>query len=261
MEAPEPQGVFTRRFIAGIAERKADSDGDGRVTHAELLDYVTVESEAYCERNRDICGLGLTPSLVGPPSLMSTAVTDGAPVPVTAAVSAPAGAGNPAPGGGPDTGGLGASAEDGRLSIRVEPDARRPVGDRIRIWVDSQVAGDFTLFEVAPSGAVTRLIPAPDSYIDRYRIAARASEVVPAYEKTGHEWFGVAPLVGAYRLVAVVSEAPLNQDLLNRVLTESGAQPFIDALAAQLRAPVVGADETVRRARWSLASATYEVVP
>jgi hypothetical protein len=126
--------------------------------------------------------------------------------------------------------------------------------------VDSDIGGHFTLFEVAPSGTVSRLIPAPDSYIDRYEIGAHGSEVVPAVEETGYAWFGVEPPAGTYRLVAVVSEAPLDQALLDRVLAQSGAQAFIDTLAAQLRAPAVGVDATVRRSRWSLADVTYQVV-
>ena len=65
-EAEAPQGVFTRQFVRGIAERLADRDGDGRVVHAELLDYVRRESEAYCARHKADCKEGLTPLLEGP---------------------------------------------------------------------------------------------------------------------------------------------------------------------------------------------------
>ena len=91
----------------------------------------------------------------------------------------------------------------------VEPDPDRPVGGPIRIRVESGIAGHFTLFEVAPSGDVSRIIPAPDSYIDEYRIEKDRAEVVPDVVITGYEWFDVAPPSGSYLLVAVVSESAL----------------------------------------------------
>ena len=76
LEAPEGgnwQGVFTRRFVEGIAKQRADRDGDGRITHAELLDYVRDETTKYCSRNR--CKDGHTPLLEGPPGVLTRVVT------------------------------------------------------------------------------------------------------------------------------------------------------------------------------------------
>ena len=70
--------MFTRRFIRGIAERLADRDGDGRVVHAELLDYVRSESESYCSRHEGDCAAGLTPSLEGRRDLLIVDVATGA---------------------------------------------------------------------------------------------------------------------------------------------------------------------------------------
>ena len=67
-EAEEPQGVFTSRFVSGIAERRADRDGDGHVVHAELLDYLRTESAAYCSANRAMRGRP-DPMLEGPRDL------------------------------------------------------------------------------------------------------------------------------------------------------------------------------------------------
>ena len=78
-EAQEPEGVFTRRFVRGIAEGLADRDGDGRVVHAELLDYVRSESTAYCSRHPRDCEAGLTPTLEGPRDLLIAGVAAGTP--------------------------------------------------------------------------------------------------------------------------------------------------------------------------------------
>ena len=72
-EGGEWQGVFTRRFVDGIAERRADRDRDGRVTHAELLEYVRNESRKYCRRNP--CRAGHNPLLEGPPEVLARDVT------------------------------------------------------------------------------------------------------------------------------------------------------------------------------------------
>ncbi|OAD19485.1 peptidase S1 and S6 chymotrypsin/Hap [Candidatus Thiomargarita nelsonii] len=56
-------GVFTRRFIRGIRDKKADRNQDGKVTHQELLAYTRRESNAYCEATPRLCVQGLTPQL------------------------------------------------------------------------------------------------------------------------------------------------------------------------------------------------------
>lgn len=58
------RGVFTHRFIQGVEKKRADSNHDGQVTHAELLDYLRRESQAYCDRHKEQCTAGvLTPQL------------------------------------------------------------------------------------------------------------------------------------------------------------------------------------------------------
>ncbi len=244
LESPEPRGVFTSRFIAGIADLKADGNQDGKVTHAELLDHVTAESEAYCKRNPDYCVLGLTPSLEGPASIMTAEVLTGAPV--GDAGSGVGGALNPVNG--------------ARLDITVEPGTERRVGSRIRIRVDSEIGGHFTLFEVAPSGSVSRILPNPDAYLEEYEIRGGRPVVVPDVVETGYEWFQVQPPAGEYLLVAVASEAPLDQQLLDNVLQIAGPKAFVDKLASELRKPTVGAGATVRRGRWSMGQTNYRIV-
>jgi hypothetical protein len=56
-------GAFTRRFIEGLRDNKADSNCDGQVNHRELLAYTRRESKAYCETVPDLCENGLTPQL------------------------------------------------------------------------------------------------------------------------------------------------------------------------------------------------------
>lgn len=63
LDAPEKQGVFTRRFTRGVREGLADENGDGRVTQRELYRYIRSESERYCRSRPSYCRTGLTPTL------------------------------------------------------------------------------------------------------------------------------------------------------------------------------------------------------
>ncbi len=59
-----PDGaVFTRRFIEGIRDKKADRNFDGKVSHQEVLAYTRRESQAYCDAKPRQCERGLTPQL------------------------------------------------------------------------------------------------------------------------------------------------------------------------------------------------------
>jgi len=65
------RGVFTHRFIEGVEKKLADSNHDGQVTHAELLDYVRRESQAYCDRHKEQCTARvLTPQLEARPEML-----------------------------------------------------------------------------------------------------------------------------------------------------------------------------------------------
>ena len=150
-EAAEPEGVFTRRFVRGIAERLADRDGDGQVLHAELLDYVRNESESYCSRHGGDCEAGLTPSLEGRRDLLVTDVTTGATTTSVAATSEPqvsAAAG-------------GALGHDNAAGVRLEmrPSARVRDGESVTYKVESGRSGHLLIVDVAPDGTVTQLFP------------------------------------------------------------------------------------------------------
>jgi hypothetical protein len=59
----KPGGVFTTLYVDGIRSGKADLNGNGTITNAELLTYITKGSGAYCGRHRKNCEMGLTPRL------------------------------------------------------------------------------------------------------------------------------------------------------------------------------------------------------
>ena len=255
-EAQEPEGVFTRRFVRGIAEGLADRDGDGRVVHAELLDYVRSESTAYCSRHPRDCEAGLTPTLEGPRDLLIAGVAAGTPPDAPAdaasetAVEAAAG------------GALGHANAAG-VQLAIKPSARVRVGESVTYRVQSGRAGHLLLVDVAADGTVTQLFPnrfSEQAGEGAAVGAGRAVEIPNAYY--GFRLVASPPL-GRGHVFAVVTEDPISLDDLlgpNRDLRPvADAKDWLLALGERLRAPWLGEAGT-REARWSAARVEYEIV-
>ena len=254
-EAAEPEGVFTRRFVRGIAERLADRDGDGRVLHAELLDYVRKESESYCSRHERDCEAGLTPSLEGRRDLLVTEVTTGAAVTSVGATSEPevsAAAG----------GALG-HGNAARVRLEMRPSARVRDGESVTYRVESGRSGHLLIVDVAPDGTVTQLFPNQWSERAGKGAAIRAQRIV----EVPNAYYGfrlvASPPYGRGNVFAIVTEDPVALDDLlgpNRDLRPvANAKDWLLALGERLREPLL--EETgTRQSRWSAARIEYEIV-
>ena len=246
-EADEPQGVFTRRFVQGIAERRADRDGDGKVVHAELLDYLRAESAAYCRRHSRDCEAGLTPTLEGPRDLLVQDVETGKPVTGAAAAGGALGHDNPA-----------------GIRLEIRPSARVRIGNVVSYRVRSGRAGHLLIVDVGADGTVTQLFP--NRFSERSGTGAtveagRTIEIPNAYYgfrlKAG-------PPTGMGAVFAIVTEDPVSlDDLLDRnrdLRPVANAENWLLALGERLRKPWLGKTGT-RDARWSAARLDYEIVP
>lgn len=58
-------GVFTRFFLEGVQNRKADQNDDGIVSNSELIHFLHEKSQTFCKNNAacSSAGYGLTPTL------------------------------------------------------------------------------------------------------------------------------------------------------------------------------------------------------
>ena len=72
---PSYRGVFTTAFADGIEKGLADTNHDGVISNQKLLDYVRVQSAAYCQRHGDRCEMGLTPMLSGEDAALKVAAS------------------------------------------------------------------------------------------------------------------------------------------------------------------------------------------
>ena len=252
VEAPERQGVFTSRFVRGIAQRRADHNRDGRVTHAELLDYVRSESQSYCDRNPTCKGTGLTPTLEGPQDvLMRDVAVVGGPVDETPGAAAEAVLGH-----------------DNTADVRLEilPSSRVRLGDKITFYVQSGRPGHLLIVDIGPDGKLRQLFP--NQWSDQAgrgtEIEARRPVVVP------NDFYGfrirARPPTGQGAVYAIVTEDRVSLDDLTDPNRDLDLAPVPDPrnwlldLGKQLREPLTDEAGT-RQPRWSMVRVAYQIVP
>ena len=251
VDAPKRQGVFTRRFVRGLAEKRADRNGDGRIVHAELLDYVRKQSDAYCEAHPNDCRSGLTPLLEGPPGTLAREVFGG---------GAPTGDT-------PEAVAESALGHDNSAGVTLEilPSARLRVGQVVRYRLRSGRPGHLLIVDVGADGTVTQIFPnaVSDELGIGTAIGAGQEVVIP------NRFYGfsivIEPPAGRGILFAVVTEDPVSLEDLTGPHRDfrpvADGNDWLLALGERLREPWMDEDEGVREARWSMAEAEYEIVP
>ncbi|WP_035872513.1 caspase family protein [Cucumibacter marinus] len=190
---PEDQrhGVFTSAYVAGIGEGKADTNGNGTVSHAELLTYLRSESDTYCADNPEC--QSLTPQLEAPDDVIGYSVAPAVydveadtyvpPAPEEAYVPAdpaPEKYEDPAvyeqdPGYAIETyyednhyepeeahdaiSEIIGKPSDGRVRMTMTPSTTLNSGDVFKIEIDSDVPGNLVLFDIAEDGTALQLFP------------------------------------------------------------------------------------------------------
>jgi hypothetical protein len=255
-EGAEPQSVFTRHFIAGIRDKRADRSGDGVVSFAELLDYVRKESAAYCTRNRKQCTTGLSPQLESRPELLSANV-------ITQAQ----------PGKAQDIA-LGALAHDNAagLAVQFSQGTRVKVGQSTQFRLTTRKSGYAVLIDITPDGEMTQIYPNTHSLRSPTGSRPRANLIEPnnplfvpdrrnPYEGLG--LFEVTPPLGEGFLVAVLSDEPLKSiplpDAPKTVGTVDEITRYVTRLAAELNRDLVVAGRPPRPRDWSVVVTRYQI--
>ena len=248
-EAPRRQGFFTGRFVRGIAEKAADRNGDGRIVHQELLDYVRAESEAY----------GLTPMLEASPDVKARDVRDLAVVADGASNAEVAEVADAALG------------HYNAAGVRLEmlPSRRVRLGKKIKLQVHSERSGHLLLVDVNAAGEVVQLFP--NVYSERaHKLLKRAGKGDEI--RAGGAIEVPAPLqgfslparepTGPGTLFAVVTEDPVSLDGL--VSPDRGLEVvpvrWLLEIGERLREPQMSKDGAWTRTRWSFARLDYEIV-
>lgn len=157
-------GVFTAAYVAGQTGAAADANANGLTSNAELFEYVTAQSGAYCASQEKCDTLD--------PQLETKAQNLGA----SAVIPAQAGAEAKAryePAIGDNTGQASyqdANAVDavgdivgkmdaGDVTIGIDRPTSMKTGDVFKLTVASKVAGSLILLDVNTAGAATQIFP------------------------------------------------------------------------------------------------------
>jgi hypothetical protein len=246
--------VFTNRFLSGLRDRAADANRDGDVSNGELLDYLQVESEAFCRRNQQRCRTGLTPTIEASKDLLvvSASRPPGAPEP-----QAPA----------PSTieyveESLSHTSEQD-VSLTLLPGSSLRLGEALKVSVSSPIDGYLVLLDIDSADGLTQLFPNRFSgAAGGNRIRANTPVVVPAPGQD-FELTAVEP-AGKGHIVALVVEDRVD---LSKVLNahkdlEVVVDPhsYLQEISSELTR--VWTDDSVnRRVKWSMREQAYEVLP
>jgi hypothetical protein len=218
------RGVFTSRFIEGIKNKRADNNKDGKVTHAELLDYIRQKSQAYCDRRSWQCRLGnLSPQLETKSEILTADIS---------------------------TWKVSTDNNKANLQISVLPNSRLKLGKSMKIRIRSNKSGYLLLFEINSIGDLMRLFPKDNK--PRY-IKAGSTLTIPD-RFYGFQFITGEP-IGKGSLIAILIEDNISkyQNLIPNAFTQIPAKQAtatLQQLTQQLN----------RSARWSLKTIDYEIV-
>lgn len=270
IETTPRMGFFTRRFIAGIEDRRADLDGDGQVSHLELHRWLGRESAAYCERLGNRCQLGITPTLEVARGLQvvpvdvtlagQSAPPDDLQAVATAALVVPAQT-YPADSTMP-------VAPDGDDSLRIDilPNSTPRYGETVRFRVTSPLDGHLVVLNIDPAGQLIQLFP--NRFSARHAQPGRIQRGQPITipDATYGFEFTVEEPLGAGRLLALVTADPV--DLSDLAAAARGLQVVavgseVDHLlmiAERLRQTWTTDTFEQRPLRWELAEQPYETL-
>ena len=271
--------VFTNQFISGIGEKKADFNHNGIVSRVELLEYIRSESEDFCDRNRQNCRSGLTPTLEAAKDLYiedaSSLTFQREPVPVTEVASTNAVVQTT------ETAPIKISQSDAsiaqyfsqmlvkrdenQLEMEIYPEgAQYPVGTRLKFRVRSPFDGYLVILDINEQGDVTQIFPNrySDAKNKNGQILANQLLELPDKEIYGFDFFEAQPPVGKGRLIAIVTEdqvlpeaVSLNKDLV--VIDEP--KVYIQNVVQSLT-QVWSDDESNRAVAWQTKSFDYSIV-
>lgn len=250
-ETPEG-GVFTAAWIEGVSHGAADINGNGVVTHAELLVHMRKSSEAWCAGNESCraTGLGLTPDFSGD-VLGRVAALDPAaaaeqeahPTPAPDA-SVPYGSNRQAAAHealaaapGRDTvqafvTDLFAASNAAGLTIDISTDGPMRLGDTVSFTVATERAGTLLLLDVNPEGDLFQIFPSRLSVAEAAAVSAGEAVRIPG------------PFATSGRPIRIRVTEPAGDGMLLALLVESEAPVFETILPRNLElAPIPDATQ------------------
>ncbi|MGF6171813.1 caspase family protein [Ensifer sp. 4252] len=164
LPAESRQGVFTAAYVAGQMDAAADANANGLTSNAELFEYVTAHSAAYCASQEKCETLdpqletkaqNLGGSAVAPAQAGAQAMARYQPVTGDGTGKASYQDANAVDAVGDIVGKIDA----GDVAISLDRPTLMKVGDVFKLTVASKVAGSLILLDVNANGAATQIFP------------------------------------------------------------------------------------------------------
>lgn len=261
----ERHGVFTLSYVDGHETAASDSNGNGIVSNAELLDYVMKQSQAYCAA-QDQCQ-GLDPQLEVNHALLGAsavipATETGQQTPdygkveqvkventtQTAYVAAdPVDA----------VGDILGKAQTGDVTVALSSD-RLKNGDTFRITVTSATGGNLVLYDVDRNGKATQIFP-NETAQKITRLAANTPITIPD-DYYGFDFEAEGPSENVLVAIVVADDV----DLTKIAPSDYGLTKELDARTtiAEIAGALNGTwtrDTENRSVNWSLGLLKYTV--
>lgn len=254
VDAGAKHGVFTALFAKGI-EGDADRNGNGTVSNAELLAYVSDGAQAFCTANAASCEMGLTPTLDPNEALASK--PSAAPAPDGASLTAE------------EVTDLLAKGNATGVAFEQIPPSPVPLGTRnVRYRLTSPADGHLLLLDLADDGKLTQLFP---NQFTRKRDGAASGLVKAGVPVTIPDaYYGISfdatePGEGTIVAIVVPAGAKIGGGVATRqikVIPKDEAKAVLLAVAAAANAPEDVSSETNTRAPASaVVTLRYQILP
>lgn len=256
-----PSGLFTLLFVEGLEDGKADRNGNGIVSNAELLHHVTTGSDIYCRTFDERCEMGLKPRLDPPTAFGRSAWVDRKRVShrqerqltYNRLLDFLAG------------------YKPGKLEIAQTPPSPVRVGEKnIRYEVTTHEPGYVVLLNLTDDGALFQLYP--NQYTgtqEQLRLSMVRAGTPLLIPDTSYGVTLSATEQGKGHIVAIMTPNAVRFDksVTDRTISSVSRDEAIDHYLARLSAalnqpvnqPIPGADTA--SARWHVRSLPYEVLP
>ena len=258
----ERHGVFTEAFVNGYRPETSDGNANGLISNAELLDYVTRQSKAYCELQEG-CD-GIDPQLETTPEVLGAAVakpeTSAQTAPVYEEVKAEAVvtpvyvAADPLS----NISDILGHGDTGDVSVSLNPGPHLKSGEAFTISVTSRHGGQLVLLDVDGKGMATQIFPNTLARKITPLTAGQPMTIPDAYYGFDFEAEGE----GENMLVAIVVEDDV--DLTPIAPKEHGlsdpvkAREALSAIVARLRKVWTG-DAENRGTFWYAGTLKYRI--
>ncbi|HAQ00406.1 MAG TPA: peptidase C14, partial [Rhodospirillum rubrum] len=241
------QGVFTRLLMEAVVARKADINGNGIISNAEVLSFIREQSQAYCQKERECTSL--TPTLEASGEAMHRDFSTGRQDGEIAGIALDA-LGKP---------------ESSAVQVTLTPASPVRLGSTVSFSITSPVEGYLVVFDINAARQITQLFPnlySEKRGKDHHQVRSGETITIPD-ASYGFSFQAEEPL-GAGVIMAVVTSDEVSLSSLTarhrgfKVVEDPVA--YVDSLSAPLQQALTN-QMAGRPVKWTYGLLPYSIQP